>query len=106
MVLVDQPESGPFAFWEHMAEKPARVIRWQFSYKKNPQPVTSGTVEATSERIAVMVAEKWCALNGARFIGGSVRSDVLADESILKISTEPEAFELPSAVEATTLVNG
>lgn len=81
-------------------------MRFQFTYKKSPAPATTGIVDASSERLAVMVADRWCAINGARFIGGSVKSEVLADESILKISIEPEAEPLPDAVASTTTVHG
>ncbi len=77
--------------------------RWQIMYKRNPAPATPGIIEASSEAVAVRVAERWCALNNARFIGGSVKPEVLADESILKISIEPEVAEaLPDAVASTT----
>lgn len=76
---------------------------WQFVYKKPPQAATTGRIKARDERWAVLVASKWCVLNNARFIGGSVQPDILADESILKLSDQPEDV-LPSmdAIQATT----
>lgn len=79
--------------------------RWQITYKKSPAPATSGTIEASSEAMAVRVAERWCALNNARFIGGSVRPDILADESILSVPIGPEVEPLPDLITATTVAN-
>lgn len=84
--------------------KPTKLF--QFMFKKVPAPATPGLVEASSEPMAVKVAERWCTLNNARFIGGSVRPHILADESILNVSIEPEAEPLPDPVSATTAVNG
>jgi hypothetical protein len=76
--------------------------RWVISYKKVPAPATQGIVEASSEIMAIKVAERWCMLNNARFIGGSVRSEVLANESILKVSIEAQPEPLPDPITATT----
>ncbi len=79
---------------------------WQFVYKKPPAPAMTGRIKASNERMAVLVAAKWCLLNNSRFIGGSVKPDVLADESILRLPDGPIDTE-PSmdAMAATTAIN-
>ncbi len=81
----------------------AKAIRWKLTYKKVPAPATTDIIEASSEALAVRIGEKWCALNNARYIG--VKPEILADERLLNISTEPEVEPLPDAIEATTAQN-
>lgn len=80
--------------------KPIEVI-WQFNYKKGPAPM-SAHVRARDAARAFLVAQRWCALNGARGPLGDVRPFVVADEEILKQRLPEEVDELADAVQATT----
>jgi hypothetical protein len=88
-----------------MAEPKIKMQIWQAMLKKLPGPAFPGLFEARDERHACLVAQKYADLNNTRFIGGSVKPYILADESILLIKTEPEEEPIPDAVSATTAVN-
>jgi hypothetical protein len=76
---------------------------WSFYYHKGPAP-KNGLVRARDERTAMLVATKWCVLNQCR-PPASVQPYILADESILQVSTDPQGEELPGAIQATTESN-